>query len=271
MQSDDPSAISGSPAEIYERYMVPSIFGPWAEELLDLASPRDDAQMLDVACGTGVVARLAAIRASGRGRVVGLDMHPGMLAMARSLSLASGLPIAWARADAQRLPLANGGFDLVLCQQGLQFFPDRPAALREMRRVLAPGGRLAVAVWLGLDRNPAHAALTDALGRHAGPAVAGLMQGAFSLGSEDELRRLLEQAGVQQVQIVRRARLSIFPSARALARILLAASVLGRSGVALDGSQVDGIVNDVQAALAPYEGPQGVVFPMEAHLALGSA
>ena len=128
MQPDDPGALAGSPAEIYERYMVPGIFGHWTQELLDLAGPRPGERVLDVACGTGIVARQAAERVSRTGHVVGLDYHAGMLAQARSLSLAGGLPIEWREADAQRPPLSDGSFDLVLCQHGLQFFPDRPAA-----------------------------------------------------------------------------------------------------------------------------------------------
>src|SRR5439155_13833335 len=125
------------------------------------------------------------------------------------------------------------------------------------------------AVWLALDHNPAHAAMTTALARHASAEVAALMQGAFSLGQADELRRLLAEAGFQRIEIVHRTRPSRFPSARAFARIQLAASVLGRSGVQLDDSQVAAIVNDVGAELEPYVSPNGVVFPMEAHLALG--
>jgi ubiquinone/menaquinone biosynthesis C-methylase UbiE len=269
MPPDDPDALSGGPAEIYERYMVPGIFGHWARELLDLAGPRPGERVLDVACGTGIVARQAGERVGRTGHVVGLDFHPGMLAQARALGLAGGLPIEWREGDAQRLPLPDGSFDLVLCHQGLQFFPDRPAALRGMRRVLALGGRLAVAVWLGLDRNPAHAALTGALERRASAEVAGLMQGAFSLGRAEELRRLLAEAGFRRIEVVHRTRPSHFPSPRAFARIVLAASVLGRSGVQLDDDQVVAIVNDVGDELEPYDGPNGVVFPMEAHLALG--
>ena len=271
MQPDDPGALGGSPAEIYERYMVPGIFGHWTPELLDLAAPRPGERVLDVACGTGIVARQVAERVGEIGHVVGLDFHAGMLAQARSLGPGSGAPIEWREGDAQRLPLPESAFDLVLCQHGLQFFPDRTAALREMRRVLAPDGRLAVAVWLDLDRNPAHAALTAALARHAGPEVAGLMHGAFSLGSADELRRLLAEAGFQRIEIAHRRRSSRFTSARAFSRIVLAASVLGRSGMQLNESQVDAIVADVDAALESYAGPDGLVFPMAAHLALGWA
>src|SRR6266516_2304290 len=213
----------------------------------------------------------AAERVRRTGHVVGLDYHAGMLVQARSLGLGRGAPIEWREGDAQRLPLPDSTFDLVLCQHGLQFFPDRPAALREMRCVLAPGGRLAVAVWLALDRNPAHAAVVAAPAWHAGAELAALMQVPFSLGRADELRRLLAEAGFQRIEIVRRRRSSRFPSARAFARIVLAASVLGRSGVQLDERQVDAILAYVDAVLEPYASPDGLIFPMEGHLALGWA
>jgi ubiquinone/menaquinone biosynthesis C-methylase UbiE len=268
---DDLVELRESPAEIYERYMVPGIFGHWALELLDLAGPRPGERVLDVACGTGIVARQAAEQVGRSGHVVGLDFHAGMLAQARSLGPGTGALIEWREGDAQRLPLPDCTFDLVLCQQGLQFFPDRPAALREMRRVLVPGGRVAVAAWLDLDHNPAHAALTAALARHAGQAVAAMMAGAFNLGRADELGLLLAEANFQRIEVVHRGRPSRFPSARAFARILLAASVLGRSGVHLDQPQVAAIVDEVGVALEPYAGPEGLVFPMEAHLACGWA
>ena len=99
--------------------------------------------MLDVACGTGTVARLAAARVGSAGAVTGVDLTPGMLAVARRIE-AEGAPIDWQEASADRLPLPDASADVALCSLGLQFFPDRPAALREMRRVLIPGGRLAV-------------------------------------------------------------------------------------------------------------------------------
>jgi SAM-dependent methyltransferase len=141
----DWTAYGGSAAETYERYMVPAIFGPWAEDLLALAMPTPGERVLDVACGTGVVARLVAQRVAPTGTVVGFDLNPGMLAVARTLPLPQGAKIEWREGNVSAMPFPDASFDLTLCQQGLQFFPDRSAALREMRRVLAPRGRLALA------------------------------------------------------------------------------------------------------------------------------
>ena len=153
--------LEGTAAEAYERYLVPAFFGPFADRLVELAAPRPADRALDVACGTGIVARRIAARVA---RAVGLDSNPGMLEVARTVEPS----IEWRAAEAGAMPLPDASFDLVLCQQGLQFFPDRAAALREMRRVLAPGGRLAVSAWRAAEHNPGWLRLAEALDRHAG-------------------------------------------------------------------------------------------------------
>ena len=163
--------VAGSAAQVYERELVPAIFGPWAPRVLDLAAPTTGERVLDVACGTGVVARLAAERVGADGRVVGLDLNPGMLVVARSLPVEAG-PIGWVQATAGRLPFPDGSFEVVCCQLGLQFFPDRAAALAEMARVLVPGGRMVVMVWRSIDHSPGFAVLAAALDRHVEPVVA---------------------------------------------------------------------------------------------------
>ncbi len=134
----------GNAAENYERYFVPTIGIPFATALLEAAGLHRGERVLDVACGTGVVTRLAAEQVGSSGAVAGLDINPAMLAVARSVS-SSGAAIEWHEASAESLPLADGSFDVVLSSLGLQFVPDKASALREMRRVLAPGGRLAIA------------------------------------------------------------------------------------------------------------------------------
>ena len=125
----------------YERVMVPAVFGPWAKILLDTVALPAGTRVLDVACGTGIVTRLAASQVGSTGRVVGLDINGGMLAVARAQPQPAGAQIEWQQGDATRLPFPDAEFGNVLCQQGLQYMPDRPAALREMKRVLASGGR----------------------------------------------------------------------------------------------------------------------------------
>src|SRR5215470_5692878 len=123
----------------YERYLVPSIFAPWAADLVELAARLPGQRVLDIACGTGIVARTAARRLGSGDSVVGLDVSALMLAAARSAAAAEGMTIESREGDALQLPLAGEAFDVAFCQQSFQFVPDRPAALREMYRVLAPG------------------------------------------------------------------------------------------------------------------------------------
>src|SRR5438105_15897251 len=121
--------VAGSAPENYERYLVPAIFGPWAADLLALAAPQPGERIMDLACGTGVVARLTAERVGTAGVIVGLDLNPGMIELARSLPALNGAAVDWRVGSALELPFAHATFDVVLCQQGLQFFPDRSAAL----------------------------------------------------------------------------------------------------------------------------------------------
>ena len=127
---------AGGPGEVYERELVPALFGRWASDLVEAAGIREGGRVLDVACGTGAVTRVAATRAGPAGRVVGLDVNPNMLAAARSA--VRDRAIEWREGSAHEMPFPDASFDVVLCQQGLQFFPDRAAGLREMCRVLVP-------------------------------------------------------------------------------------------------------------------------------------
>src|SRR6266545_3885805 len=143
MNAEGQWQLTGSAAERYERVLAPAIFAPFAEDLVELAQLQDGERVLDVASGTGVVARHAAQKVRTTGRVTGLDLNQGMVEVARSLPPVPGAaPIIWIEGSALAMHLPDAVFDVVLCQQGVQFFPDRPAALREMRRVLVPGGRV---------------------------------------------------------------------------------------------------------------------------------
>lgn len=134
------------PARIYEEYLGRTIADPWTRILLEYASLGSGEQVLDLACGTGSVARQVAPIVGERGKVSALDINPGMLAVARSLDPPDGATIEWLQGDALALQFPDGAFDIVLCQQGLQFFADRARGLREMRRVLVAGGRTAISV-----------------------------------------------------------------------------------------------------------------------------
>jgi SAM-dependent methyltransferase len=190
---------SGSEPEFFELYMVPGLFGPMALRLLGHVPLRPGQRVLDVACGTGIVARLAAPRVTPIGRVVGLDLNEAMLAVARAHSAKGGISIDWKQGDAHAMPFADAAFDAVVCQQGLQFFPDKVGALREMRRVAAPRGMAALAVFGSASRFTT--ALADALSERVGANVAERSLAPFALGDLGALRALLGDAGFGTVEI----------------------------------------------------------------------
>lgn len=187
-----------NPAANYERYFVPAIGAPLATDLVHRAAIQPGERVLDVACGTGIVARLAAPHVGAAGAIAAIDVNPGMLGVARATT-PPGMSIQWHEADAAALPLPDETFDVVLCQMGLQFMPDQPAALREMRRVSVAGGRV-----LLNTPGPAGAVFTifaDALKRHIGPEAAGFVQLVFSLHETTRIQQLMSAAGLRDVQV----------------------------------------------------------------------
>lgn len=189
---------SKSPAENYQRYFVPSIGGPVADDLVETAGLRAGERVLDVACGTGVVTRLAAERVGPTGTVAGLDMTPGMLAVARE-STPPGTSIDWYEASAEAMPLPDDSFDVVLCQMGLQFMSNKPAALREMRRVLRHGGRAYVSVPGPMPQ--LFEVMAEALARHFGPQAGAFCGVVFSLHDVADIAKLMRDAGFRDVDV----------------------------------------------------------------------
>ena len=202
------SDYNGSGPENYEKYFVPAIGAPLAADLVNLASLRHGERVLDVACGTGVVTRLAAEEVGKEGFVAGLDVNPGMLCVARSATPGDAA-IDWYETSAEAMPLPDSAFDVVLCQMGLQFVPDKIQALKEIRRVLRPGGR-AVLNFPGPTPR-LFTALGDALARHIDPKCAGFVNVVFSLHDGDELSGLMVNAGFEGVEIHQTQRTLLLP------------------------------------------------------------
>jgi SAM-dependent methyltransferase len=250
---------------------VPAIFGPWAEELLAVASPKPGEQVLDVACGTGVVARLAAQHVGPSGTVVGFDLNPAMLAVARALPPPQGARIEWREGNVSAIPLPDAAFDLVLCQQGLQFFPDRPATLREMRRVLVRGGRLALSAWRPMQYSPGFTALATALGRCIASEAAALMQNPFALGSAEELRTLLIGAGFGDIVLRPAAKTLRFAAPEEFVRLYVAATPLAGIVTQANDEARATLLAEVSATLKSCVDHQGLAFPIETHLAVAHA
>jgi ubiquinone/menaquinone biosynthesis C-methylase UbiE len=190
---------TGSAPESYERYFVPAIGGPFAADLIEQAELRPGDRVLDVACGTGIVARLAAERVGASGSVAALDINPAMLAVARDVNRAVNPPIRWYESTAESMPLPDDAFDVVICQLGLQFVEDKRAALREMRRVVAPSGRVLVSV---PTPTAFFGVLENAMERHL-PDGAPFVRTVFSLNDVAEIERLFRDAGFRDVELRR--------------------------------------------------------------------
>lgn len=232
----------GSAPENYERYFVPAIGAPLAAPLVDLASLQPGDRVLDVACGTGVVARFAAERVGPRGSVSGLDVNPGMLAAARAAT-PRDVEIDWHEGSAEAIPLPDGAFDVALCQMGLQFFPDRPAALREMRRVLAHGGRLALNVPGPTPR--VLAVLAEGLSRHLSADLASFVDVVFSLHDPRELEDLLEDAGFGDVSVDSSTRMLRLPPPAEFLWQYVRSTPLAAAVAEVDDERRDALQRDV--------------------------
>jgi ubiquinone/menaquinone biosynthesis C-methylase UbiE len=189
--------LSAEAAEAYEARFVPALFAQWAPRLVELAGIAPGQAVLDVACGTGIVARTAADLIGDRGRIVGLDLNDAMLGVARRIRP----DIEWRQGDVARLPFADGSFDAALCQMALMFFPDRVGALREMGRVVKPGGTVALVVPGHLRSQPAYAPFVEMAARHAGSDAVSLLSTYFVCGDPGDLRTLLESAGLRAVDV----------------------------------------------------------------------
>ena len=256
----------GDAPELYERYKVPALFRPLAQLFLEQVGLRVGERVLDVACGTGIVARLAAPQVGPAGQVVGLDFHTGMLDVARAQPSGSGATVEWRHGDAMALPFADASFDVVLCQQGLQFFPDKVRGLREMARVLVPGGRLALSVWGAV--NPHNAALADALACYVSADAATRSLTPHALSNAETVRTLLVDAGFHTVAIrtaVVTRRLG--PLEEALPQEMASTSY-AEAVAALYAATRAALVGDISAALHAYREGEGFAIPAETHIVI---
>jgi ubiquinone/menaquinone biosynthesis C-methylase UbiE len=254
----------GPPPINYERYFVPAIGAPLARDLIELAELRPGERVLDVACGTGVVTRLAAEQV-GHSSVVGADINPGMLEVARNAS--GGAAIEWLEGSAESLPVEDATFDVVLCQMGLQFFTDREGALGEMGRVLRPGGRVLLTV--PGPTPPMFAVLEQALRRHVGPEAGGFVATVFSLHDSKELRELLEERGFADVQAHSERKKLSLPRAEDFLWQYVHSTPLADAVRRVDESRRSELQQEVVAGWEPFAEDAGLVLEVDLTSAIG--
>jgi ubiquinone/menaquinone biosynthesis C-methylase UbiE len=258
---------AGGGPELYQELMVPAFFGPFAEDLVTTIGLQPGMSVLDVACGTGAVTRSLARALGPQGSVTGVDLSPGMLEVARSRDLPDGCaPIEYLVASAEDLPVEDGSFDVVTCQQGLQFFPDRLAALRAMRAALAPGGWIVISSW-GEPGLP-WLALAAALGRHIGADAGAKMLSPFALADPEELRALLVQAGFSGVTVRSRTLNARFRPREVFAQRLVLATPVAEDFLAASPEQQQRVIADVTDAVRDCDGGEHeLVHPKTTNLA----
>jgi ubiquinone/menaquinone biosynthesis C-methylase UbiE len=252
--------LSGDAPIAYDRFAL-KVMEPWTDDLIRSAGCRDGDRVLDVACGTGLISSRISLVTGKFCSITGIDVNEGMLSVARR-----NPQIEWHQGSATELPFADGSFDVVLCQQGLQYFPDRPAAMRHMARVLAPGGRLALNVWGALDRQPFYVALVDGivefLGEEAAKSAFAL---PFSLNTAAELRMLASDAGLDRISIRFEQRTMRYPVPAKMVSGFMIATPIASQFQALSSDRQGAFADYVAERLAGYVDDAGLAAPMENH------
>lgn len=246
----------------YEGLFVPALFQAWTKHLVEGAEIQEGSHVLDVACGTGVLARNALARTGANGRVVGADPAPGMLVAANEIEPV----IDWVLCSAEALDVDDESFDSVISQFGMMFFNDRPKSAEEMFRALKPGGSLAIAVWRSVEHNPAYADIISVLEEQVGTAAANALRLPFSLGNPDEVTAALEEGGFADITVEAKTETATFPSSRQMVEAELR-GWLPLFDIFLSEDKISEVLVESDKTLGKYAGPSGeAVFPTSAHL-----
>jgi ubiquinone/menaquinone biosynthesis C-methylase UbiE len=246
----------------YESLFVPALFEAWTKHLVDGAEVREGSHVLDVACGTGVLARNALARVGANGRVVGADPAPGMLAAAKEIEPG----IDWVLCSAEALDVEDDAFDCVISQFGMMFFQDRQKSADEMFRAIKPGGSLAIAVWRSVEHNPAYADIISVLEAQVGTAAADALRLPYSLGDAGEVTAVLESSGFDDITVQAKTESARFPSSRQMVEAELR-GWLPLFDIFLSDDEINGVLIESDKTLGKYAGPSGEArFPTSAHV-----
>jgi SAM-dependent methyltransferase len=246
----------------YESLFVPALFEQWTTHLIEGAAIREGSHVLDIACGTGVLARKALSRTGPGGRVVGVDPAPGMLAAANEIEPG----IDWILCSAEALELDDESFDCVVSQFGMMFFQDRQKSVEEMFRVLRPGGSLAIAIWNSVEQNPAYADIITVLQEQVGTDAADALRLPYSLGNSDEVTTVLGNSGFTSINVETKVESAQFPSSRHMVEAELR-GWLPLFDINLSETKIDDVLVESDSTLSKYASSSGkAVFPTSAHV-----
>ncbi|OWV40109.1 hypothetical protein CDZ97_19020 [Mameliella alba] len=248
--------------EVYEASWVRAQMGRAAEDLVATADVVPGDRVIDIGCGTGVVARVAAARTGSAADVTGTDVSAEMVKAAARFAAEAGYPeIAWLECDATAMPLPDAAFDVGLCQQGLQFMPDKPSAMAEMARVIKPGGRLALSVWK--TRSPIGAAFSTVLDREFGDGTTAPWDMVYSLGDRDSLHDLAAGAGLKDVHVAFDVKFARHPDSTAFITAAIAGSPIAETMAELPAAEHDRLIQEIVEELADFHDDDGLAVPAE--------
>lgn len=264
MAGQESFQLQGNAPQIYEEQSVPTIFQPLAELTLQHVDVDEGARVIDVACGTGIVGRLVAEKVGKSGSVVGVDLNAGMIEVAKQSAPETDANVEWRQGDVSALPFPDASFDMAFCQQGLQFFPDKLAALKEMRRVLVPGGTLILTVWSSVP--PSNAAFADALSRYVSAEVAKTSLAPFAFQDSEVIQALFVESGFSEIQretMVLERRIG--PAEESIPKIM-ASGAYANDVEKLAVATREAMFMEIGEAMRDYRTDIGFTIPSETHL-----
>ncbi|MCP4020411.1 MAG: methyltransferase domain-containing protein [Desulfobacteraceae bacterium] len=258
--------LRGDGTQAYEKYIVPAFSGSWAQDIVNRANLRNGNRILDLGCGTGIVSRYAYKSLGKSCRITGVDINEAVIKKAGEICPPSTFPIEWKQGAAEALPLSDAMFDVVLCQQGLQYFPDKLLALKEINRVLASKGRLVFSVWRSLQYFPFYLVLHRAIEQYVNAESASMLEFAFGMGDSKKLRILFESAGFKNIDIrlvIKQMRYSPVDD------FLIGgfcASPFADDILALKESKREKMFQTIKNSLSDYIDDHGLAAPMECYV-----
>lgn len=266
MQTKNGWQLSQDGPDIYERYIVPAFSGAWAADMVERASLKDGESVLDVACGTGIVARRAYEVMGGRVHLTGVDVNETVLEKGRDICTRNGIPISFYQGSAGALPFDDNSADVVLCQQGLQYFPDPAKALADIHRIIIPGGRAVFSVWRPLEYSPFYQALYKALDRYVNKSAAQMLAAAYTLGDPLKLRALFSTSGFRQIDIRLVIKQMHCPDINGFLAAGISAAPFAKDIAALSESRRKDMFEMILKDSADYMDDNGLAAPMTALL-----